>query len=181
MVRRFHPTRTKEGIMITKPQTAAIGLFDDPKDARQAVRALRAAGFSDEEIGVLAPHSGEIGENSGTHAGEGAAVGIAAGAGTGALWALGISAGLLPGIGPVIAGGLLASVLSSAAGTAAVGGIIGALVGLGIPEEEADYYESELKAGRTLVSVQSTGRAAEAWTILERYAAHGKRTASAAR
>ena len=108
-------------------------------------------------------------------------VGAVAGAGTGALWALGISAGLVSGIGPAVAGGLLASVLASAAGTAAVGGVVGALVGLGIPEDEASYYEAEFQAGRTLVSVQSMGRAAEAWDILERCAAYNKQTAAATR
>jgi hypothetical protein len=165
--------------MLTKPQTAAIGLFKDPESARQAVRALENAGFRDDEIGVLSPHPDESADDTTTHAAEGAAIGIAAGAGTGALWALGISAGILPGIGPVVAGGLLASVVSSAAGTATVGGIIGALVGLGVPEEEASYYENELKSGRTLVSVQSTGRAAEALSILQRYSEVSRPTAPA--
>jgi hypothetical protein len=163
--------------VITKPQTAAIGLFHDPKDAQRAVRALKAAGFRDDEIGVLSPHTHEKGDAA-THAVEGAMLGAAAGAGTGALWALGISAGLVSGIGPVIAGGLLTSVLASAAGTAAVGGIVGALVGLGIPEDEATFYEREFQAGRTLVSVQAVGRAAEAWNILERCAAYNKRSAA---
>jgi uncharacterized protein (TIGR02271 family) len=90
----------------------------------------------------------------------------------GALWALGIAAGMLPAIGPVIAGGLLASVLASAAGGAAVGGILGALVGLGIPEEEAKYYEGEFRAGRTLVTVKADGRYDEARAILSRHGAY---------
>ncbi len=65
---------------------------------------------------------------------------------------------MLPAIGPVIAGGALAAIAASAAGTAAAGGLIGALVGLGIPEEEAKYYESEFNEGRTVVTV-NCGRA----------------------
>jgi len=79
---------------------------------------------------------------------------------------------MLPAIGPVIAGGLFASVLASAAGGAAVAGIVGALVGLGIPEEEAQYYEQEFKAGRTLVTVQANGRYDEAMTILRRHGSY---------
>jgi uncharacterized protein (TIGR02271 family) len=96
-------------------------------------------------------------------------VGAATGVGVGALWAIGIAAGLLPAIGPVIAGGLLASVVASAAGGAAVGGIVGALIGLGIPEEEAEFYESEVKAGRTMVTVKAGERHAEAMAILQRH------------
>jgi hypothetical protein len=170
--------------MTTKPQTAAIGLFRDPAQAQQAVRALKQAGFRDDEIGVLSPDSrkanGEARDSVGEHVAEGAAVGVAAGAGTGALWALGIAGNLLPGIGPVVAGGLLASVLASAAGTSVVGGVVGALVGLGIPEEEARYYESEVTAGRTIVSVQAFGRAAEALAILQRHAGYNRQTATAA-
>src|SRR5207253_9660469 len=105
---------------------------------------------------------------------EGAAVGAATGAGVGALWALGIAAGVLAPIGPVIAGGLLASVLASAAGGAAVAGIVGALIGLGIPEEDAKYYESEFKAGRVIVTVRAEGRSDEAWTILNRHGAYNR-------
>jgi hypothetical protein len=167
----------KETVVTTKPETAAIGIFRDPSHAQQAVRALKQAGFRDDEIGVLSQQGGEGGETAGKHAVEGAVAGAAAGAGTGALWALGIAAHLLPGVGPVVAGGLMASVLASAAGAAAVGGVVGALVGLGIPEEDARYYEGEFKQGRTLVSVQATGRAAEAWSILQRHAAYNERSA----
>ena len=78
---------------------------------------------------------------------------------------------MLPAIGPVIAGGLLASILASAATAAAAGGLAGALIGMGIPEEEARHYESELKAGRTVVTVRANGRGAEAWDILNRFGA----------
>jgi uncharacterized protein (TIGR02271 family) len=67
----------------------------------------------------------------------------------GALWGLGILAGVLPAIGPAIAGGTLAAILSSAAAGAATAGIAGTLIGLGIPEDEANYYHQEFRAGRT--------------------------------
>jgi hypothetical protein len=169
--------------MITQSQTTAIGVFHDARHAQEAVRALEAAGFRDDQVGVLSRQTegaeGKATEGRALHAAEGAVAGVAAGAGVGALWALGIAAGLLPGIGPVIAGGLLASVLASAAGGAAVAGIVGALIGLGIPEEEARYYEGEFHSGRTLVVVQAPGRTAEAWAILSRHAAYNRQTAGA--
>jgi len=169
--------------MTTRPQTAAIGLFRDPAQAQRAVRALKQAGFRDDEIGVLSPDTRKGGEGRdgvGEHVVEGATVGVAAGAGAGALWALGIAAHLLPGIGPVVAGGILVSLLSSAAGTAAVGGLVGALIGLGVPEDEARYYESEVTAGRTIVSVQAVGRAAEALAILREHSDYNRTPAEAA-
>jgi len=166
--------------MTAKQITAAIGVFSDANRARAAVRALKEAGFRDDQVGLLTPeHEGAHAESSdgrATHAAEGAVAGAAAGAGAGALWALGIAAGVLPGIGPAIAGGLLASVVASALGGAAVAGVVGALVGLGIPEEEAHYYEGEFKAGRSLVAVQAEGRALEAWAILREHAAHNRQT-----
>jgi hypothetical protein len=165
-------------------QTMVIGVFKDRAQAQQAVRELRAAGFGEDQIGFIARRvEGEnvvvdTSDPTQSHWEEGAAVGAASGAVAGGLWALGIAAGMLPAVGPIIAGGLLASVLASAAGTAVAGGIIGALLGLGIPEEEARYYESEFKSGRTLVTVRPDGRADEAWAILRRCGCYEPATAS---
>jgi len=158
---------------MTEQHATVVGVFADRSRAQEAVRALKQAGFRDDQIGVVGrndKNEATVANASGTHAAEGAGIGAATGAGVGALWALGIAAGMLPAIGPVIAGGLLASVLASAAGGAAIAGVVGALIGLGVPEDEAHYYEGEFKSGRTLVTVKSEGRSTEAWSIL---AAHG--------
>jgi len=170
-------TRTKH--------STVVGVFDNREQAQQAVNELRRAGFQENEIGVVSREGqtaagGKAKEDEGNRAGTGAATGAIAGAGVGALWALGIVTLGLPAVGPVIAGGILASVLASAAGTAVAGGIIGALVGLGIPEEEAHYYEGEFNAGRTLVTVKSDTRSDEARSILQRYGAYDRSTAPAA-
>ena len=57
-----------------------------------------------------------------------------------------------------------------------VAGLAGTLIGWGIPEEEARYYDSELGAGRTIVTVKADGRADEAWNILMRHGAYDKST-----
>lgn len=153
-----------------------VGVFDHRSQAQQAVNELKRAGFTDEQIGVIArsdsTDTASDDDSSGSYAEEGAITGLAAGAGVGALWGLGILAGAIPGIGPAIAGGTLGVLLSSAAAGAAAAGIAGALIGLGIPEEEAQQYESEFRAGRTLVTVKGSGRQAEAQTILRRFGAH---------
>jgi hypothetical protein len=50
-------------------------------------------------------------------------------------------------------------------------GFLTAALELGIPEEEAHYYEDQLDAGRTIVTVTTEDRAAEARTILNRHGA----------
>jgi hypothetical protein len=163
-----------------------VGVFRDRGAARSAVNELRRLGFPEEHIGLItsAPSADEVtGETAtatvdGSKWEEGAATGVAAGAGVGALWALGIAAGVLPAIGPVVAGGLLASVLASAAGGAVIAGVAGALVGLGIPEEEARYYEGELTSGRTIVTVRAPGRMEEAEEILRGHGGYDVHTGS---
>ena len=152
----------------------AIAIFNDRAEAQRAIAELKRAGFTDQQIGVTARGDDTDGghaldtEKGETHAKQGAIAGVSAGAGVGALWGLGILAGVLPAIGPAIAGGTLAAILSSAAAGAATAGLAGALIGLGIPEEEASYYDQEFRAGRVVVTVQADGRYAEAQSILQR-------------
>jgi len=167
--------------MQTKNGSTVVGVFHDAARAQEAVRALKQAGFRDDQIGVVSHDSTATGTEKGSHVAAGAATGVAAGAGVGALWALGIAAGILPGIGPVIAGGILASVLASAAGGAAIAGLVGALIGLGIPEEDAHFYKGEFEAGRTLVTVKAESRYDEAWRILHSHDAYNRATAGEVR
>jgi hypothetical protein len=139
--------------------TTVVGVFANSAHAQEAVREFKRIGVREDQIGVIARHDEGAAadtDDEGTMASEGAAEGAATGAGVGALWAQGIAAGALPAIGPIIAGGILASVLASAAGGAVAVGIIGALIGLGIPESDAQYYEGEVRSGRTLVTVHGT-------------------------
>jgi hypothetical protein len=163
------------------PSTSTVvGIFQNPQEAQRAVMALKAAGIPDDEIGVVSRNQDDkiVGKPetksaaSGEGAAAGAATGAAAGAGIGALWGLGILAGVLPGIGPAIAGGTLGVLLSSAAAGAAAAGVAGTLVGLGISEEDAGYYEGELRTGNTLVTVNNGAKAA---TVREVIGRHGGR------
>jgi hypothetical protein len=151
----------------------AVGVFSDRAQAQQAVAELKRNGFTDDDIGVTSKHDSGTGvagdaDATGSKADEGAVAGLAAGAGVGALWGLGILAGVIPGIGPAIAGGTLGILLSSAAAGAATAGLAGALIGLGIPEDDAGYYEGEFKAGRSIVTVKGP-RHLEAAAILTRF------------
>jgi hypothetical protein len=155
-------------------RNVVVAVFEDRQKAQRAIDELRLAGFREEQIGVAGRHpefpsDAYQGE---TYAEEGAAAGVLSGAAVGGLWGIGIAAGLLPAIGPVIAGGTLAAIFASAATGAAVAGVAGALIGMGIPEEEARYYEGEFKAGRTVVTVQADGRSEEAVNVLRRHGSY---------
>jgi len=152
-------------------QNAVIGVFYTRSEAEQAIRDLRTAGFPDDQIGMIARDAdGRMVKEKGgeTMAEEGAAAGAVVGAGAGALVGLGVLSGVIPVIGPVIALGTLGTILLNATGGAAILGLVGALVGLGIPEEDAKYYESEVHGGRFLVTVDAGTRTAEAWNVLHR-------------
>jgi len=164
-----------------RDHTTVVGVFDDTRMAQAAVEELRRVGFREDQIGVVARGAeGETGatvtEGTGSHWEEGAAIGAATGAGIGALWAIGMATIALPPILPaVLVSSWLVSVLASAASGAAIAGVAGALIGLGIPEEEATYYEGEFHAGRTLVTVKAPGRYEEACEILARFGAYDYR------
>lgn len=148
-----------------------VGVFDERNDAELAARDLREKGFKDDQIGYAWRDDAGKTHTEGNKAGEMAA----SGAGTGVVLGGIIGAGaalLIPGIGPVVSGGLLASALAGAA-TGAVaggvaGGISGALVGLGIPEDEAKYYDQQFREGRTLMTVRADDRYNDASDIIRR-------------
>src|SRR5436305_14323813 len=156
---------------MTTHSATVIGVFEDRDKAQRAVEDLRRAGFRDDQIGLVgrdrersadwraAPATSE----QATRWEEGAGIGAAAGAVTGTGLGLAVAAGLIPGVGLGIAGGTLMALLASAGTGAAVGTVLGALVGLGVPEEEARFYESEFSAGRTIVTVRADNRSPEAW------------------
>lgn len=159
--------------MATTNQKTVVGVFTDHGDAQRATRSLREAGFDENQIGVASTKArsaeGVADDEDGNYTAEGAVAGAATGAGIGALWGLGILAGILPAIGPAIAGGTLAVLLSSAAAGAAAAGLAGALIGMGLSKEEAEFYEGEMKAGKTIVTVNAGARCDEALHILRQF------------
>src|SRR5919199_3758103 len=165
--------------MTMTQRSTVVGVFHDRDSARDAIEALKDAGFSADAIGLLSQdreESRELAEETGTrsHAGEGAATGLVAGGLLGGIggWLVGVGALAIPGVGPFIAAGALGAALTGAAVGAGVGAIAGALIGLGIPEEEAGYYEDEVRGGRTLVTVRTDGRYEEARELLREHGAY---------
>jgi hypothetical protein len=168
-----------------------VGLFQERARAEDAIRDLRKAGFASEQIGVATrdrtespPGSGrqgtepaaneeELGKSLAETAGgmaEGAGIGAITGGVIGGLVGL-IGSLLLPGLGPVVVAGVLASTLMGMGLGAATGGLVGALLGLGVPEEDARYFDAGFREGGTLVTVDAGERTPDALSTLQRYGA----------
>jgi len=167
---------------MNQKRSTIVGVFEDRLQANKAVDDLLKAGFRNDQIGVAMRHAEGTADTvtatdeEGSHAGSGAVAGALAGLGLGALAGFGVLSGVIPVIGPAIAAGTLGVILSNAAAGASIVGLVGALVGLGIPEEEATYYQTEFETGRTIVTVNAEGRTDEAMATLRRHGAYDMNT-----
>lgn len=171
-----------------------IGIFQSERVAKEAVEDLRRAGF-DREISVLAKDqegSGrqtddaeqtETGSSMGIDANEAIAgnadPSVSDGATTGGVLggiaglAVGAGALVIPGIGPLIAAGPIAGLLSGAA----TGGVGGALIDWGVPAEEGQHYEEQIKQGNIMVAVNTDEKhASEAEETLNSHGAEEIKT-----
>ena len=146
-----------------------VALFDDYREAEDAIRELELTGVPSTDINLIANNAGNrYGEypqygidrpartedtDTGSGAGTGAGIGAVLGGAAGLL--AGIGALAIPGVGPVVAAGALAATLACAGVGAAVGALVGALVEAGIPREHADIYAEAVRRGGTLVTVRT--------------------------
>jgi hypothetical protein len=135
-----------------------VGLFRNQADAERAIRDLKDAGIDESRIGVAMldrDSQRELAEDS-TGRILGGAVGLL----------VGVGALAIPGVGPIIAGGALATTLAGAGIGAAAGALVGALVTMGVPEDDARYFETGLRQGSVLVTATTGSRGPEAREIL---------------
>jgi hypothetical protein len=150
----------------TKTDTRAtvIATYPDHGSAEDAVRRLQKDGIPMEDLSIIGKDFQAVEQplgfiTTGSVARDGARVG----AWTGGIFGLLIGAAflVLPGLGAVvIAGPLGAALLGGIEGAlagAAFGGLAGALVGLGVSKDKAIRYESQVKAGKFLVTLHGDG------------------------
>ena len=150
-----------------------VGMFTERSHAEQAIRDLKAAGFTEEQIGVAMQNRDDqqqLIDETGSQAAEGAAKGAVSGGIVGGLIGL-LGSLLIPGVGPIVVGGVLASALTGAGIGAATGGLIGGLMGLGVPEEDAQHFDRGIRSGGILVTVNAGSRTSEAVSILQDHGA----------
>jgi hypothetical protein len=140
--------------------SVVVGVFTDYDSARRAIDELKRAGYGADEIGYLQralPSGDDLSGGATTGAVGGGVVGGIVGA---------VASLLIPGLGPAIAGGILAATLGGALVGAAAGGFVGVLTNMGVSESQARFYQSELEAGHTIVTVKITSDQDEAIAIL---------------
>ncbi len=148
-----------------------VGMFTQRAHAEAAIRELKDAGFTEDQIGVAMQDEQEqrgLAADTGTQAADGAATGALSGGVVGGIMGL-LGSLLIPGIGPIVAGGVLASTLAGAGIGAATGGLIGALASLGVPEEDARHFDLGLRSGGILVTVSAGDQTGTALAILDRH------------
>lgn len=95
--------------------TTIAGVFHSREAAERAVAELRAAGYEEDQVGLVGRDNRagklDVEENVAEGAASGAAIGAMAGAGTLALGSLAVSFGVIPVVGPILAVGPLAAAL----------------------------------------------------------------------
>ncbi len=144
---------------VTTDKHTVVGVFGGPNHAEQALNGLKAAGFTPEQVSVVAQDKHDV-QQLAEHtdmAGEGAAVGAVSGGLLGGVagFVLGISALVIPGIGPIVGTGIIVSTLAGAGIGAVAGGLVGALTAQGVDEHDAREYEGHVKAGSILLTVHA--------------------------
>ncbi len=139
-----------------------VGLFDDYSQAKSAAVEIERSGVSHSDISVLANNETEV-HGARTVAASGTGMGHAvtkdAGVGAEIGGVLGLLAGLslfvVPGLGFIAGAGWLAGMLTGAGIGAIAGGLVGVLTHVGVPHEEAAYYNEGVRRGGTLVAVRA--------------------------
>ena len=132
-------------------------VFNSPNQAVRAIEDLQSAGIDPQVVGVIA-HP-DLARRVAAETGAEVATGAVGGAGLGAIlggvagWLVGAGLLTIPGIGPVLAAGPLAAALGGAGMGAVAGGLIGALTGWGFSEAQAREYETRVKRGDILLTV----------------------------
>jgi uncharacterized membrane protein len=160
----------------TQGQATVIGVYPDHASAEEAVQRLQKDGIPMQNISIIGRDFQAVEKPLGfVTTGDVAKSGAKIGAWTGGLFGLLFGAAflILPGVGAVVIAGPLAAALlggvEGAVAGAAFGGLAGALVGLGVSKDKAIRYESEVKAGKFLVTVQGdqtqTQRAKSLFTV----------------
>lgn len=165
-----------------------VGSFDSVADATSAAGALRAAGFLESDVNVVANNAQRVSVDATTGTGVDTATNVrvgddgSSGAATGAIagGAIGGAAGLavslmglaIPGVGAILAAGPIVAALTGAGAGAVAGGLIGALTDQGVDETVAEYYAEAVRRGAALVTIRADeSRVDEAEGILRNHGA----------
>ena len=136
-----------------------VGVYENEHEAIIAIEGLKQQGYSTGEISVLSKEKDvltDLEEVTGSKAMKGMEAGVVTGGVLGSGFGLiaGIVGFAIPGFGPILAVGPIATALAGGVAGVGIGGLAGALVGLGISNEVAEQYESDVREGKILVLVE---------------------------
>jgi len=143
--------------MAMPERSIVVGVFAERGEADRAIEELQGAGFLNEQIrfeqqeatpGRIAMPGGNVG-------------GVPAGFGTTA----GTPAPIITSDEPTRQGGLIGRIMRLFTGRTNAR-IVDDLVAMGVPEEEARYYQSEFELGHPIVTVEAGDRQEDALVIL---------------
>lgn len=137
-------------------------IFHDQASAEHAYQCVSERGYDERDIDLIMSDETHkrFFSNVGTtqlerhlpaSTGHEAVLGRNSGAISAAVTAIGTSL-VIPGVGLIVAGPTAAALSNSGAGA---GGLIGALVDRGLPEEQVEHYEQEIKDGGILIGVRT--------------------------
>ncbi|KTC78775.1 hypothetical protein [Legionella cincinnatiensis] len=139
-------------------------VFKTQEDAEKAYQDAIDEGYTPKDINVMMSEDSRrryydsVLVKEGSKASQGLAIGGATGATVGglvgAIAAVGTSL-VIPGLGLVVAGPIAAGLAGAGAGGIS-GGLIGSLIGWGVPEDKAKVFESGIKEGGIVLSVNET-------------------------
>lgn len=162
-----------------------LATYKNAASANLAIEALHEIGVTKEDISVITLDSQATGTLPGSEVGKAsddAATGAWQGAKLGLVGGLlmGVAALTIPGLGALLAVGPLAAslgltgvagiaVTGAGIGTAlgGIGALVGSLVKMGVPKDQAEAVDADLKGGAVLLSVKQ-GAHAEVLTALQK-------------
>jgi hypothetical protein len=162
-------------MIATSSATTALGIFNDSVQAKQAIHALKNAGFRDKDIGIASREWSTQFDNvdvNEQHVAEKGAIAYAAlGATLGAAFGL-VGAILVPGALPVLAGSTLLSGLLGGAAGAAGGAFAGPFIAMGLSEMDAEKHSQHVQEGKIVVLVHDPERRDEARKVMVKEGAY---------
>ena len=151
-----------------------VSMYKDHNDALEAIKALKAKGFSSKHISLISKlYDEEIVDNkeNATSAVKGVSIGAAIGTIGGILTGVGLLA--IPGVGFLVGAGALAGAVAGFDFGVIGGGIITALAIGGLTNEMEKKYHKELEEGKSLLIFQGTEKEIEeARSIMTAHGTH---------
>jgi hypothetical protein len=162
--------------MTAPKQPMIIGVFEDRAAVAQAMNALLKAGFQENQLGFAArqEHIDMLRQQEESKAKTSSSGVIVRGIVGGIMGAIDLL--LVPITGPSDASNILATTLPATEEiidrVTHSGGFLGTFTNIGVPKGKIKYYEQEVKASRTLVTVHTVDRQPEAIEILRHYGVH---------